>query len=77
MRSSVKSLTEIVLDGLINLGIDVKNWHGQGCNGAASVSGYIYGLFAHICKINGKTKTVKNDKTVKRYIPTAIVTALI
>ena len=49
---SGKALAETVLGGLIDLGLDIRNCHGQGYDGAAAVSGHINGLSAHICKIN-------------------------
>ena len=58
------ALAEIVLAGLINLGLDIRNCCGQGYDRAAAVSG---GLSARTCKINSKAI----------YIPTAIVTALL
>ena len=51
---SGKALAETVLGGLIDHGLDIRNCHGQGYDGAAAVSGHINGLSAHICKINNK-----------------------
>ena len=51
---SRKALAETVLGGLINLGLDIRNCHGQGYYGAAAVSEHINGLSAHICKISSK-----------------------
>ena len=51
---SGKVLTEAVLGGLFNLGLDIRNCCGQGYNGAAAVCGHINGLSTHICKINSK-----------------------
>ena len=51
---SGKALAETVLGGLIDLGLDIRNCRGQDCGGAAAVSGHIYGLSAHICKVNNK-----------------------
>ena len=51
---SGKALAETVLGGLIDLGLDIRNCHGQGYDGAAAVSGHINGLSAHICKINNR-----------------------
>ena len=51
---SGKALAETVLGRLINLGLDIRNCRGQGYDGAATVSGHINGLSAHICKINSK-----------------------
>ena len=52
---SGKALAETVLGGLISSGLDVKNRHGQGYEGATAVSCHINGLSAHICKINSKS----------------------
>ena len=52
---SGKALAETVLGGLISSGLDVKNCHGQGYEGATAVSCHINGLSAHICKINSKS----------------------
>ena len=38
---SRKALAETVLGGLINLGLHIRNCHGQGHDGAAAVSGHI------------------------------------
>ena len=46
---SGKPLVETVLDGLINLGLDIRNCRRQSYEGAAAVSGHINGLSAHIC----------------------------
>ena len=51
---SGKALAETVLGGLIDLGLDIRNYLGQGYDGAAAVSGHINELSAHICKINNK-----------------------
>ena len=51
---SGKALTETVLCGLINLGLDIRNCRGQGYNGLAAVSGHISGLSAQTCKFNSK-----------------------
>ena len=51
---SCKALAKIVLGGLINVGLNIRNCRGQGYDGAAAVSGHINGLSAHICKINNK-----------------------
>ena len=51
---SGKTLAETVLGELIDLGLHIRNFRGQGYNGAAAVSGHISGLSAHICKINNK-----------------------
>ena len=63
---SGKELAEIVLGGLINLVLDIRNCCGQGYDGAAAVPGTLMGYLHIFVKI-----------TVKRYIHTAIVTALI
>ena len=47
-------MAEIVLGGLINLGLDINNCCGQGYDGAAGASGHINGLSADNCKINSK-----------------------
>ena len=49
---SGKALAETVLGGLIDLGLDIRNYCGQGYDGAAAVSGHINGLSVHIYKIN-------------------------
>ena len=51
---SGKALSETVLSGLINLGLDIRNCCRQGYDGAAAVSRHINGLSAHICNINSK-----------------------
>ena len=51
---SGKALAKTVLDGLINLSLDIRNCCGQGCVGAAAVSEHINGLSVQICKINSK-----------------------
>ena len=51
---SGKALAEIVLGGLINLGLDIIKYRGQGYDGATAVSRYNNGLSVHICKINNK-----------------------
>ena len=51
---SGKAFAKTVLDGLINLGLDIRNCCGQGCVGAAAVSAHINELSAQICKINSK-----------------------
>ena len=38
---SRKALAATVLGGLINLGLHIRNCHGQGHDGAAAVSGHI------------------------------------
>ena len=50
---SGETLAETVLR-LIDLGLDIRNYRGQGYDGAAVVSGHINGLSSHICKINNK-----------------------
>ena len=50
-----RTLAEKVLDGLINLGLDIKNSRGQDYDGTAAVSGQTNGLSAHIWKFNSKT----------------------
>ena len=54
MGFSGKALAETVLGGLINLGLESRNFRGQVYDGAAAVFGHINGLSAHICKINSK-----------------------
>ena len=49
-----KTLAETVLDGLINIGLDIKNCRGQGYARAAAVSGHINMLTSHIYTINSK-----------------------
>ena len=51
---SGKALAETVLNGIANLTLDIQNCHGQGYDGASSVSGYINGLSAQIICINEK-----------------------
>ena len=51
---SGKALAEIVLGGLIDLVLDIRNCCGQGYDGAAAVSRHTNGLSAHICKISNK-----------------------
>ena len=50
-----KALSETVLLGLINLGLDIRNCCGQGYDRAAAILGLINGLSAHTCKINSKS----------------------
>ena len=49
---SGKALAETVLTEIGNLTSDINNCREQGYDGAASVSGHINGLPAHILKIN-------------------------
>ena len=51
---SAKALAKTVLGGLFNLGLDMRNFLGQGYDGAAAVSRHFNGLSAHMCKINSK-----------------------
>ena len=51
---SGKALTEVVLGGLINLGLDIIKYRGQGHDWVAAVSGYNNGLSVHICKTDSK-----------------------
>ena len=51
---SAKALAESVSGELINLGLHIRNCHGQTFDGASGVSGHINGLTAHIRKINSK-----------------------
>ena len=52
---SGKALAETILTEIGNLTLDINNCRGQGYDGAASVSGHINGLSAHILRINEKT----------------------
>ena len=63
---SGKVLAETVLGALIDFGLDIRNCFGQGYDGAAAVSGHINGYLHIFVKM-----------TIKRFIHTAIVTALI
>ena len=49
-----KALAETILTEIGNLTLDINNCRGQGYDGAASVSGHINGLSAHIPRINDK-----------------------
>ena len=49
-----KALAETILTEIGNLTLDINNCRGQGYDGAASVSGHINGLSAHILRINEK-----------------------
>ena len=49
-----KTLAETVLEGLINLDLDIRSCRGQDYDGAAAFFGHINGLYAYICKINSK-----------------------
>ena len=51
---SGKALAETILTEIGNLTLDINNCPGQGYDGAASVSGHINGLSAHILRINEK-----------------------
>ena len=51
---SGKALAETILTEIGNLTLDINNCRGQGYDGAASVSGHIKGLSAHIVRINEK-----------------------
>ena len=48
------ALAETILTEIGNLTLDINNCRGQGYDGAASVSGQINGLSAHILRINEK-----------------------
>ena len=48
---SGKDLAETILTEIGNLTLDINNCRGQGHDGAASVSGHINGLSAHILRI--------------------------
>ena len=63
---SGKALAETVLGGLTDLGLSIRNCRGQGYDGAAGVSGHIMGYLHIFVKL-----------TIKRFIHSAIVTALI
>ena len=52
MGLSGKALAETSLIEIGNFTLDITNCHGQGYDGAASVSGHINGLSAHILRIN-------------------------
>ena len=54
LRILSKALTGIVLAGLINLILDIKNCFCQGYVGAAAVSGHINGLSVYNWRINSK-----------------------
>ena len=54
MGFSGKALAETILTEIGNLTLDINNCRGQGYDGAASVSGHINGLSAHILRINEK-----------------------
>ena len=54
LRILSKALTGIVLAGLINLILDIKNCFCQGYVGAAVVSGHINGLSVYNWRINSK-----------------------
>ena len=47
-----KALAETILTEIGNLTLDINNCRGQGYDGAASVSGHINGVSAHIIMIN-------------------------
>ena len=47
-----KSLAQTVLGGLVNVGLDIKNCHGQDYDEAAGISGHINRLSAQISKLN-------------------------
>ena len=49
---SGKVLFETILTEIKNLTLDINNCRGQGYDGAASVSGHINGVSAHIIMIN-------------------------
>ena len=49
-----KALAETILTEIGNLFLDINNCRRQGYDGAASVSGHINGLSAHIFRINDK-----------------------
>ena len=49
-----KALAETILTEIGNLTLDINNCCAQGYDGAASVSGHINGLSAHILRINEK-----------------------
>ena len=51
---SGKVLSETVLSGLINLGLDIRNCCRQGYDGAAAVSRHISGLSVHIVTLTVK-----------------------
>ena len=51
---SGNALAGTVLEGLINLDLDIRSCCGQGYDRAASFFGHINGLSAHICKIKSK-----------------------
>ena len=51
---SGKALAETILTEIGNLTLDINNCRGQGYDGAASVSGHISDLFAHILRIKEK-----------------------
>ena len=51
---SGKALAQAILTEIGNLTLDINNNHGEENDGAASVSGYINGLSAHILRINEK-----------------------
>ena len=54
LRLSAKALAESGSGELINLGLHIRNCHGQTFDGASGVSGHINGLSGHIRKINSK-----------------------
>ena len=49
-----KALAETILTEIGNLTLDINNCRGQRYDGAASVSGHINGLSAHIVRVNEK-----------------------
>ena len=54
MGLSAKALADTILTEIGNLTLDIDNCRGQGYDAAASVSGHINGLSAHILRINEK-----------------------
>ena len=51
---SGKPLAATVVGGLINHGLHIRNYRGEGYGGAAAISRHINGLSAYIFKINSK-----------------------
>lgn len=51
---SGENLAELILNALQNLTLLIDNRRGQGYDGVGSVAGYVYGLAAHILRLNSK-----------------------
>ena len=68
---SGKALPETILTEIGNLTLDTSNCHGQGCYGAASVSGHVIGLSAHILRIKRKAVYTHCDSHQLNLVVTA------